>query len=261
MVEARITDDLSGVAQYEPGTGGQYAPPLVCLDYPTADGGYGQAGGCTWTELVSGDARDGIHRATCSVPQGSPGGDWNVRVLVSDRVGSAPPNDTSWLGPELYQRWLDAGATDPHTHPLPDGAGRVPVLAEASAGRPSITEAVVTPAELDSRYEDQLVSVSVRAVDTDGDVRSVHGFLTSDGSAGSPSFSRAGTFQVSGDGADGWWRVDFVVPQGTPPGTYYLQVGVQDMAGHTTVYGSRHRSGAGADELFLPGDGTVTVTS
>jgi hypothetical protein len=260
VVEARITDDLSGVAQRGPYRDG-YAPRLVCLDQPAGDGDYQQAGGCAWTELVSGDAHDGVYRATYGVAHGSAGGDWNVRLLVSDRVGSAPPNEGKWLGPDLYRRWVDGGRAEPCTYPLPDGVGRVPVLSNEAAGRPSITEAVVTPAELDSRYEEQLVSVSVRAVDPDGDVRSVHAFLSSDGSAGSPSFSRAGDVQGVGDEADGWWRVDFVVPQGTPPGTYYLQVGVQDMAGHTTVYGSRHRPGTGADEPFLPGDGTVTVTS
>jgi hypothetical protein len=234
--------------------------PLFCLDYPTAEGEYRQAGGCAWTELVSGDAHDGVHRATVTVPQGAAGGDWNLRLLVADRAGSAQPQGTSWLGPDLYQRHVEGSRADPHTYALPDQVGRVPVSSDAGSQPPSITEITVTPAEVDSRTDDHLVRIAVHAGDPDGDLQSVHGFLSSDGSAGSPSFDRVGTVHVSGDGADGWWNVDFVVPQGTPPGTYYLQIAVKDAAGHTRSYLSRSRPWVGEGDL-LPGPGTVIVTS
>ena len=260
VVEARITDDLSGVAQYEGWSG--FSQPLVCLDYPQADGQYRQSGGCEPMKLVSGDLQDGVHRATVTVPQGASGGDWNLRISLNDRAGSAQPNGVSLLGPDLYQRWRDGGYTDPHHYPLPDGAGRVPVQGQDSGSPPEISEATVTPDRVDSRYDDSLVRVAVRAVDIDGDLSSVHGFLTSDGAQEDPSFTRVGTTQASGTAADGWWYVDFVVAKATPPGTYYLVVAVRDAAGNTTRYSSRSAPGAeNHPGSFLPGPGTVTVTT
>ncbi len=165
------------------------------------------------------------------------------------------------MGPDAYQRHVEGPYTEPHFYPIPDGVGRVPVRATDTSAPPSITDVTVTPAEVDSRYEDHLVRVAVRAGDADGDLRSVHGFLSGDGSASSPSFDRVGTSQVSGDGTDAWWHIDFLVPRGSPPGTYYLEIGVKDAAGHTQMYVSRNRPGADGADLLLPGPGTVTVTS
>jgi hypothetical protein len=257
LVEARITDDLSGVTQRE----GDVAPPLACLNY-ALDGEYRQAGACSELELVAGDTRDGLHRVTMRIPQGSSGGDWNLVLLVNDRAGSALTYRSEWLGPDMYQPYADGRVDDgPWIRPLPDGAGRIPVRSHDASSPPYVTDATVIPAEVDSREADHVVRVLVRAGDPDGDLRLVTGFLHGDGSAGSPTFQRIGSGPVSGDGHNAEWYVDFMVPTGTPPGTYYLQISVQDAAGNTRSYfspSSPHASNGGV--LLLPGPATLTVT-
>ena len=56
----------------------------------------------------------------------------------------------------------------------------------------------------------------------------------------------------------GWWEGDVIAPQGTPPGTYHLLIGVADRA-HADMY--TDPTGPMADGVsYQPLEGIPTIT-
>ena len=221
-VKAHLTDDVSGIYSAD-----------ACLYYPSS-GGYLQAGGCPVMSRYSGTEKDGWYRATISIPAKSVGGDWNVVIYLTDRAHSGT-NDF-WIGPDVYRAWQDdcGGCVDPRNRALPPGQGRFGVRGVSDSTPPTLMTVTATPTSADTLPGPATVSVDVRATDASGEgVTSVGVFpfaIDSDGSAPSLGMYES-TAPTSGTRTDGWWHFEVTLPQGTPPGSFGLQVAVQD-AGH-----------------------------
>ncbi len=98
----------------------------VCLN-KSVDGQYVGDGACPSLELVSGDAQDGVYRASLVVPAGSTSGTWNVSVSVHDRGG----NEAVFYGSDMYAAataGCQEGCTLGSVYPIPSGAGRLTVV-------------------------------------------------------------------------------------------------------------------------------------
>jgi len=214
-IRVHATDDLSGVADL-----------YLCLERPDADR-YVDAGCAATVRRVSGTRRDGVWSGTVPIPRGSTGGDWNVVAYVDDR---SEVERNRYLGPDSYQDWYEHGVRG-EIEEFPDGAGRVPVLGRTPDVTPPTLRSVrLTPDRLDVRKSDGFVRVTARATDAPGEgVRHVTVVMvTADMQAGDPSFDQVRLSRVSGTAADGRWRGRMWVPQGTPPGLYYIELFVQD---------------------------------
>ena len=243
VVEARITDDLAGVEDL----------PWMCPAAPTGDG-YSADGGCQALQRVSGTPLDGVYRGAFSLPQGALSGDWDMSLSVNDTVNYA--DHTQWLSPGLYGDWNESA------RPLPDGAGQFAVLgAEGDEVAPTVTETVLTPLEVDTLYADQTVTVAVHAVDagTDG-VRQVGAWLHASSDGTTPNLETVETTTLArGTPTDGWWELTLTVPQGTPPGTYYLLTYIDDTKHRRSFVspGSPYEGTMG--QQTLPARAVVTV--
>lgn len=248
-VKVRATDAVSGVFYVD-----------LCLYKPQE--GYYTNLPCSGAELVSGDRYDGVWKADVRIPRGSTGGDWNVGLDVLDRArrGQSPDH---WFGPDLYRVWTDGGrTTEPHVHALPDNRGRFAVIGRHDSTAPRITGSSITPDTIDTFRGPQTVTVSIDAADAaDEGVTGVGVSLhaaTSDGSE--PSFAPVSLDLVSGTATKGTWRATIEVPQGTPPGRYYLQVWVEDITHWRSYVSSGSPYMADGGQLALPGDPVLTVT-
>ncbi|MGE5719211.1 MAG: calcium-binding protein [Nocardioidaceae bacterium] len=252
-VTLRAVDAKSGVARLDvclsrPGTPTKYNPHPLYQEVACAD-----------PTRVSGTVRDGTWAATVTIPKGSVGATYNVVVYTEDRVG----NDASWNGPDAYQQWADGRWCCTPAYQFPDDAGRVQVTGTVADAVPAWIDAVtVSKTELDTLASADRTRVRVHALDAEGEgegVTVVEAMLVSDGSwTSDPQFDRTTLELVSGTVTDGWWEGDVVAPQGTPPGTYHLLIGVGDRA-HGTMY--TDPSGPGADGVtYQPLEGIPTLT-
>jgi hypothetical protein len=250
VVEARITDDLSGVSEVR-----------LCPWRPDPRDGYTPTGLCTSMAPVLLEGREDWYRGRFTVPQASLSGDWNLEISAVDRVNWA--DHTVWFGPDLYRSTVErAEEPTPLIRQLPGGQGRLTVLGTTGDDvAPTVVATSMTPTEVDTLYRDQTITVKVHAVDAGADgVNRVGVWLhsSSDGSgtsSGSPETRRL----TSGTPQDGWWTVDVVLPQGTPPGTYYLMVVASDSQ-HTVSFtspGSPYEGGYRQETL--PERAVVTV--
>lgn len=82
-----LTDDLSGVVVFPPGTGG--VPSQARFESPSGN----QGENVTFdnpSDLISGTSQDGVYRSKMTLPRFSESGEWKlVRVLLRDSVGNA----------------------------------------------------------------------------------------------------------------------------------------------------------------------------
>ena len=250
-IKARITDAASGVAN-----GGRF-----CL-YRPIEGGYTNLP-CGLVDLVSGNRYDGIWRSHVTIPQGSSGGDWNVGIQVTDRAHSG---DTAfWMGPDLYRQQTGDGTyEDPNFHRFPQGRGRICVIGTTDSTPPQVISAEVTPTQVDTGQGNATVHIRVHALDDPGE--GVTGVLAEL----RPGTSHVGDIAVlcptdlqlaGGTEVDGIWEGDITLPQGVPPGTYYLSVDVEDRT-HRRHYAAASSPAADQpDTIILSSDPKVTDTS
>jgi RTX calcium-binding nonapeptide repeat (4 copies) len=212
VVKARITDDLSGVGErnlllWEPRGGSD----MAAYGFPF--------------RRVSGDAHDGIYRATGWIAKGAVAGNWNLQIGVSDRAGLR----AQWYGPDLYEIW----GNEDTEHPFPDGMGRIPVLGEPRSDDrtpPTITSATVSPTHIDTLPGPATVHLTVAASDEGTGIDyGVTGYLTLDDPAEDLSVE-GGAFRTSGTRFDGVYEDDLTFPQGMPPGIYRLSIWASDAA-------------------------------
>ncbi len=224
-VSVRGTDDLSGVGRLD-----------LCLSPPPSGSGLQIHGICRdATPRTSGTARNGTWTTTLRVPKGSVSGVWNVTARVQDQALS--DEGTWWLGPEAYDVWVSRHAGAGARPFPPDGAGSVTVIGADDRTAAWVETVTVTPTEVDTLPADATTHVAVRARDAEGEgVTEVRAVLVSDSArADAPQFDLVDLVRTSGDLVDGLWEGDLLLPQGTPPGTYHVLVGIADIA-HATNY-------------------------
>lgn len=220
-----VTDDLAGPTD-------MYLCPAHA--FPTGTPSFRQAGGCQPMNQVSGTATDSTWKATLTIPKGAPSGTWNVEVWISDAADNFA-NDY-WYGPDGYAaRW---NTNEPRYKAIPDGAGAFTVLgATPDSNAPVLTSLNITPSTVDTSHGAVLVTADIAGTDVEG-VTNAGLFIS--GYAGYPNnpnwidlvqIAWVQEFQrISGTAQDGVWRATFVVPGGTPDGTYFIQASLQDSA-------------------------------
>jgi Ca2+-binding RTX toxin-like protein len=221
----RVTDDLAGPTDL-------YVCPAHAM--PTGTPSFRQAGGCVPMSKVSGTAADSTWKGTLTIPKGAPSGTWNVEVWISDAAGNFA-NDF-WFGPEEFAA---LGSTnEPRYKATPNGAGAFTVLGSTpDAHAPALTSLTVTPATVDTSTGAVLVTADIAGSDAEG-ITGAGLFIS--GYAGYPNnptwidlvqIAWVEDFQrISGTAQNGLWRATFVVPGGTPDGTYFIQASLQDSA-------------------------------
>ena len=250
VVEAHITDDLSGVDRVQ-----------VCPWRPDPRDEFMPIGGCVAMTPILLEDRDDWYRGVLTIPEAALSGDWNIALTAHDRVNWA--DHLTWFGPDIYRFVMeDADGSTASIKPLPDEQGRFTVLGTTGdTHAPTVVETSMTPTEVDTSFEDQTITVDVRATDAGPDgVNRVGVWLhsTSDGS-GTNTASPETRKLLHGTAQDGWWRVEVVLPQGTPPGTYYLMVSLWDSQHQVsaTSPGSPYEGGYRTETL--PQRAVVTV--
>ena len=248
-VRARITDAVSGV---------WYAD--MCLWKPR-DGFYGNLP-CVGADLVSGDSHSGVWQASVRIPKGETSGDWNVGVDTVDWAHK-DGGTAQYVGPDLYRYWTNDGQNpDPYMQPLPDGLGRFPVVGTSDSVPPTLDSLTFTPDHVDTLDGPAKVTVAIHAHDAVGEgVTGVGLALTSTTDPQDQLVPVLDLALTDGTRTDGTWTGSFVLPQGSPPSTYWVQAWVEDIT-HFRSYASSDAPFAGeADQAPLPGDPHLVVGS
>lgn len=221
----RLTDDLAGAGWV-----------FLCAAHawPTGEPAFRSLSPCEYMTRISGTALDGVWRATYTVPAGAPSGTWNFGVRVYDAT------DTSkidyWLGPDEFAAHASLPAPLPDTHLLPDGAGVVTVTgAPQDVDPPVLTSVRLSPSVVDTSGGAVRVTVDIAGTDARG---ITDASLSINGPPGYPNHPDWGDlvhvawvrdFSLhEGSPQDGVWRASFVVPGGTPDGSYFMQVSLRD---------------------------------
>lgn len=245
----RLTDDRAGIGQ----------TPYLCA-YRPANGDYIQLG-CENLQRVSGTTRDGIWTASHVIEAGEIGGMWNFAVWVED--ASTRHGLQYYNGPDLkaYLEARDGAGTGGLA--LPAGSGRFVVTGTGDSHAPVLSRLTMTPSTLPLSGAPQDVVVDVATTDVEG-VGNVSLYLSNAAGDVQLYSSSDGTL-VSGTRQSGVWRHTVTVPGGTPPGTYFAQVVVED-ATHWTSYvspGSPYADTTGQTVLsptqLAGGPGALTV--
>ena len=247
VVEARITDALSGVDDAVP----------FCLHKP--QDGYYTTQSCWNATLSSGTRKNGIWRSALRIPEGATGGDWNVEVHATDEAH--PYGHVRWMGPDMYKDWTNDGTIiDPWVRQFPAGVGRFSVRGTTDSFPARITSVQIDPSTVDTLPGPAEVRIKVRASDVAGEgVTGVGAALTAPGTDDNgPQWPPQDFVRTSGTKLDGIWETTFELPQGTPPGTYHLQVWVED-ARHWRSYTSPDSPTYQPGDVLIPGDRTVVV--
>ncbi len=212
-VTVHLTDDLAGMdygvvtftnpASERPLTLYIYAPPNP------------------FSNLVSGDARDGLYRGTLSVPRNSADGVWTAGVDVNDAVGNR-----RILNPAAM---ASAGLTASfsHTGGVEDSAP--PVLAGLELSRTTV----------DASEGDQELVVTVHVTD-DAEANAIS-VVFKDPHVGEEDGQPLSAWmsaedRISGTGKDGVYRKSITVPRYAAPGFWSIRyVELFDKAGHDVM--------------------------
>jgi len=220
-----VTDDLAGPTD-------MYLCPAHAM--PSGTPSFRQAGGCEQMRKASGTPADSSWKATLPIAEGSPSGTWNVEVWISDAADNFA-NDF-WFGPDEFA--AHDTTNEPRYRAIPNGAGAFTVLGSTpDSHAPSLTSLTLTPSTVDTSSGAVLVTADITGTDPEG-ISGAGLFIS--GYAGYPNnptwidtvqiawvqdFTR-----ISGTAQNGLWRATFVVPGGTPDGTYWIQASLQDSA-------------------------------
>ncbi|MEN0129155.1 MAG: calcium-binding protein, partial [Brevundimonas sp.] len=251
-VRVTVSDGVSGVAEVR--ACASYPVPSelddASLTYVSDD--------CATLSLASGSAKAGTYSGGMTIPKGSVGGDWNVRFVVADRAG----NSWSYMGPD---EWAQSCAEQVGTvnecwaSPIPGRGGRFTVLGASDNHAPVLVSNSITPTTVDTLPRAATVEVSARITDVEGVTGASVVLLAPQTGEGWTNGAFASMTLSSGTAQDGIWTGTIELPQGTPPGDYYLQLSVHDLT-HQRQYQSpdSYAYGWGLNQP-LPGAGKVTV--
>ncbi|WP_202879289.1 hypothetical protein [Nocardioides cynanchi] len=246
-VQARITDVGTGVD-----------PDSLRVDLwsPDPNGVRRVAYGGQLT-LTSGDLSDGTWDGTIKLPQGVTGGVWTLQVVVADKASRGSDFAAEYWGPAMFGG--PAMWSYRENHPFPDGLGSVAVVGSAAdVDPPAVSGVTVAPGSVSTLSGPAQVTITAHITDSGGSGVMVAGTMlrTADFSS---AFLFGGLTLTSGTDQDGVWTGTVDLPQGTPPGTYYVAVNAYDNANNGRQYiSSSYPSG-----IFpkLDTDPTVTVTN
>lgn len=222
-VSIRVTDDLAGATDVY--LCGAHA-------FPTGAPTFRQAGGCDSMIQSSGTPTDSTWTATYVVPKGAPSGTWNFEVWISDASGNFA-NDF-WLGPDELAD--PTRAEDPRDRAIPGGAGVFTVTGvPQDFNAPVLTSLTLNPSPVDTSTGAVRVTATIAGTDLEG-ITGADLYIS--GYAGYPNntdwtdlvdITWLQSFQlVSGTPQNGVWRATFVVPGGTPDGSYFIQAVLED---------------------------------
>jgi Ca2+-binding RTX toxin-like protein len=218
-----VTDDLAGAADV-----------TLCPAHAFATGtpSFRMDVGCLGMSKTSGTRTDSTWEGTIIIPEGAPGGTWNVAVLITDAAGNFA-NDF-WFGPDELAA---LGTTnEPRYKAIPDGAGMFTVLGSTpDSHAPVLTSLTLAPSTIDTSHGAVLVTADIAGTDVEGITDAE---LIISGYAGYPNnptdnvqIAWVQDFQrISGTAQNGVWRATFVVAGGTPDGTYFIQAILGDSA-------------------------------
>ena len=221
-VSVRATDALSGVARvdlcltrFNP----DYSPPMY-TDVVCREG----------VPMASGTIHDGVYTAVLRIPQGSPGGDYNVKAYTVDFAETGP--GVCFMGPDAYPRYVESGSAGPEARPFPGDAGRLSVLGTDNTTRPRTDSVTLAPTQVDTLTTDATAHIALHALDaaTEGVTGVTAVLVPADNVVGAPQFSRVDLTRTLGTPADGTWEGDLTLPQSTPPGRYDVLVFVSDVS-------------------------------
>jgi hypothetical protein len=249
-VKARIVDALSGTASDSLG---------LTIWQPRVDGVLiaGWGGGM---HLVSGTLHDGIWAGRARLPHGVVGGTWNLDITVSDQANLGSGRRADWWGPGewVYQSQGDTVLN----RPFPNNMGSVKILGRARTDStpPTISSVQLSPASIDTLPGPAQVHFTVQAADAGLGVGLVQVELVpavSDPTA--PMMPVAGVYLVSGTAANGTYSGDMTMPQGFPPGTYYVKLLTADVDDNFATYVSSGLPDPGWIATRLATNPTVTV--
>jgi hypothetical protein len=218
---AHITDDLAGATDV-----------YLCPAHGYPDGSFHQSDTCAQMRQTSGDPTDSMWAGTYTVPEGAPGGTWNFEVWISDAAGNQP-NDF-WYGPDVL------AAIGPNNEPrykaIPDGGGVFTVQGSVEdANPPVLTSFSLSSSTVDTSPGAVQVTADISGTDVEG-ITAAHleiggwaGYPTNPSWADWVDIASIHDFQlVSGKPQDGTWQATFVVPGGTPDGSYFLEARLED---------------------------------
>jgi hypothetical protein len=209
--------------------------------------------------LVSGTSRDGIWAGTVTLTQGSVGGDWSLTISATDHAHRDSGRRIEWWGPGEY---VYRSYEPVLNRPFPNNMGSVTVIGRArtDVSAPLVSSVQVTPTQVDTLPGPAEVRVIVQASDSGLGVQGVYVELVplaDDGSA--PEMPDQSLQLTSGDRASGTWRGSITLPQGFPPGTYYVKVITWDVDTNMTAYVSAGLPDASSYAHQLDTNPTVTV--
>jgi hypothetical protein len=110
---------------------------------------------------------------------------------------------------------------------LPGVNARFGVLGAIDSVAPTLVSITASPTSIDTLPGPATVRIGVHVTDAVGEgVTQVSLAGASGGGPGEPTASAPST----GTRQDGWWYIDLTVPQGTPPGSFGLQVVWEDIS-------------------------------
>jgi hypothetical protein len=218
-----VTDDLAGPTNL-----------TLCPahSFPTGTPAFRQAGGCQSMKRASGDATDSTWQATYVVPKGAPSGTWNFEVWISDAAGNF--DNDFWFGPDEIAAM---GPThEPRYHAILDGGGVFTVQGTAQdLDAPVLTSLTLSPSAVDTSTGAVQVTADIAGTDVQGITGADLSIAGYPGYPENPDYidplqvAWVQSFQrVSGTTRDGVWRATFVVPGGTPDGSYFIQATLED---------------------------------
>ncbi len=213
IVTARITDSMSGVAN----------SPFAFYSPPGPSDSQVQMGTFGASNLISGNANDGVYQVTLTFPQYSQSGTWYISyVYLNDQVG----NTTHYQQQDLTNLGF---STTLQVTSL--GADVTP---------PVVRSLTISPGLIDVTNGPQSVTVTARITDDiSGVANSTFAFYSPPGPSGSQV--QMGTFgpsnRISGNANDGIYQTTVTFPQYGQVGAWYISyLRLYDQVGNVITY-------------------------
>lgn len=215
-----VTDDLAGPSDL-------YLCPAHA--FPSGTPSFRQAGACVSMEEASGTRTDSMWKATYVVPKGAPSGTWNFEVWISDAAGNL--DSDFWLGPDELA--AIGPTSEPRYKAIPDGAGVFSVQGTPQDLNPPVLSSLrLSPSTVDTSTGAVTVTADIAGTDVEGITGadlSISGYPNNSSATDWVDIADVESFTlVSGTPKNGVWRATFVVPGGTPDGSYFIQASLED---------------------------------